>query len=166
MMLAYNPDSPFYAARREHAFRLRQEGLTLRAIGGRLGISATQARNLLWKYQRKKEEGGTKPQFYWIGYGINRTNEAAAINFIHKMEKCHRGTYGVIAKALAKYKRLLSERGAVIEQIIQDAEKHGIAREDLERLWRNHRQNERLRAKKRATADTTADPMSGHWVEQ
>lgn len=37
----------FSAARREHAWRLRLEGLTLQDIGTRLGVSKTRARDLI-----------------------------------------------------------------------------------------------------------------------
>jgi hypothetical protein len=42
-------DRQYIEARREHAWRLRTEGLTLRIIGERLGVSVTRARQLVWR---------------------------------------------------------------------------------------------------------------------
>ena len=42
-------------ARREHAWRLREEGLTWRNVGDRLGISAVRAKNLHHRYLRGEE---------------------------------------------------------------------------------------------------------------
>lgn len=38
---------PYYQARWEHAWRLRQEGLTLQGIGDRLGVTRERARQLV-----------------------------------------------------------------------------------------------------------------------
>jgi hypothetical protein len=42
----------YYAARREHAWRLRRDNLTLREIGARLGVSDTRARGMIFQHQR------------------------------------------------------------------------------------------------------------------
>lgn len=42
----------YWLARREHAYVLWLEGLTLREIGPRLGISHERARQMIWQFKR------------------------------------------------------------------------------------------------------------------
>lgn len=46
-------DRAYYRARWEHAWRLRQEGLLLREIGARFGVSVETARVLIWKHENR-----------------------------------------------------------------------------------------------------------------
>jgi DNA-directed RNA polymerase sigma subunit (sigma70/sigma32) len=44
----------YAAARREHAVLLRNKGMTLRAIGLRLGVSHERVRQMIKKFERLK----------------------------------------------------------------------------------------------------------------
>lgn len=46
-----NRDDPYFA-RREHAFLLRCEGVRLKEIGTRLGVSSARARQLISEFAR------------------------------------------------------------------------------------------------------------------
>jgi hypothetical protein len=48
----------YRAARREHAWVLRSEGLTFAAIGARLGITAACASDLIWRQHRRELRAG------------------------------------------------------------------------------------------------------------
>lgn len=43
---------PYWRARKEHAWLLRAEGLTYRAIGARLGVGPERIRHLVWSFGR------------------------------------------------------------------------------------------------------------------
>jgi DNA-directed RNA polymerase specialized sigma24 family protein len=54
----------YYVARREHAYRLRAEGLSYREIGERLGICWGRVRQILVKMERHLGKG--------TGYDLHR----------------------------------------------------------------------------------------------
>jgi DNA-directed RNA polymerase sigma subunit (sigma70/sigma32) len=45
-------DEDYWSARREHAWRLRAEGLTQHAIGMRLGVTRERVRQMLARFER------------------------------------------------------------------------------------------------------------------
>lgn len=45
-------DRQYHAARREHAYRLRGAGLTLRETAARLDVSREQVRHMVFKYTK------------------------------------------------------------------------------------------------------------------
>lgn len=47
-------DHAYHRARREHAYRLRQEGLILHKIGERLGVQRERARQMILKHERQR----------------------------------------------------------------------------------------------------------------
>jgi hypothetical protein len=46
-------DDGYWSARNEHAWLLKAEGLTLREIGLRLGVSRERARQMIWHFGRR-----------------------------------------------------------------------------------------------------------------
>lgn len=52
MRLRRLDDMIYQQARREHAFRLRNEQLKLREIGERLGVQRERARQMILKFKR------------------------------------------------------------------------------------------------------------------
>lgn len=55
-------DQEYFQARREHAFLLRCEGMTLREIGERLGYTPERSRSAIWQFSKQVNKAlkGTK----------------------------------------------------------------------------------------------------------
>jgi hypothetical protein len=56
---------PIYAAHQEYAWLLRAEGLTLQAIGDRLGLTRERVRQILAKYGRRMGWATRKTKWKW-----------------------------------------------------------------------------------------------------
>lgn len=63
--LRLNFDADYYAARCEHAWFLRMEGLTFKAIGQRLGVGTTAAQTLFNKFVRRMCRAVKKTHWRW-----------------------------------------------------------------------------------------------------
>ena len=75
-------DKIYHQARAEHAMLLRCEGMVLREIGTRLGISREQARSnickgarrLAWAMQRTKLHGMTRNETKTLRFAVAKEN--------------------------------------------------------------------------------------------
>ncbi len=57
----------YAAARHEHAWLLRAEGLTLQQVGDRFGVSRERAREMIAKFGRRVRRAMRKTHFEWGG---------------------------------------------------------------------------------------------------
>jgi hypothetical protein len=61
--MTYKMRLAYHAARHEHAWLLRAEGLTLRQVGARLGVSGNQARVLIFQFSYRVKRAMRKTRF-------------------------------------------------------------------------------------------------------
>lgn len=126
----------FHAARREHAWRLRTEGLSFAVIANRLGVSKSRPQGMIWHHERRpfplpEEEYGA---FYHDLYGAAHIRE-----FVANIDAAD----AAIKKLFADYQKALEARRLDIAAAIEKAAAAGIPEKLLERLARNRRQNNR-----------------------